>query len=86
MAALDGRARDQEADRYVEADGSVRWMRWHTKPLRDGSDIIIGLLLTGEDMTARMQMERDSEAESRDIRFSRRGHGQSNAGRPFDAY
>ena len=55
--ALQGESVHMEADRVVEPDGSVTWIRWEVRPWIDTSGAIGGIVIFSEDITERMQAE-----------------------------
>lgn len=57
--ALSGETLRGEADRLVQADGSVHWLRWEARPWLSASGRIGGILIFTEDITA---SERAKEA------------------------
>lgn len=66
--ALAGETLHEEADRYVRADGSERWVRWEVRPWHDAAGQIGGIVMFIEDVTARKLTDRalaDSEARLR---------------------
>jgi len=50
---LAGATQKCDEDRFVRADGTVTWQRWEVHPWRDAAGQIGGLLIFGEDITAR---------------------------------
>src|SRR5690606_29605494 len=43
--------------RYVGRDGRVRWLRFHTRPVRDPASGALRLVTAGSDVTQRKQAE-----------------------------
>ncbi len=55
--ALQGESVHMEADRVVEPDGRVTWIRWEVRPWIENSGAIGGIVIFSEDITERMQVE-----------------------------
>ena len=55
--ALAGEAQDCEEDKWVQADGTVSWLRWAVHPWRDRHQEIGGIIISTEDITTRKQAE-----------------------------
>jgi len=63
---LAGEIVKKDEDRWTDADGSERWLRWAIHPWRDPSDEIVGIIIYAEDITERKQAEvRSQESERR---------------------
>jgi PAS domain S-box-containing protein len=63
--ALRGEVLKSEGDPWMRSDGTRHWVRWEAHPWRTASGAIGGLVLFGEDITARRASEmvlRESEA------------------------
>jgi len=54
---LKGKIEKCEGDKFVRADGSVRWENWEMHPWHTDSGEIGGIILFSEDVTARRQLE-----------------------------
>lgn len=66
--SLAGEFINEEAERFVRVDGSVQWIRWQTLPWYDGGGQVGGILISTEDVTERVEAEReliDSQARLR---------------------
>ncbi len=55
--ALAGEVCRSESDRYVHQDGSVQWLRWEVRPIRESNQEVSGILIFSEEITARKQQE-----------------------------
>lgn len=49
---LKGAVESSERDPYIAPDGSLRWIKWRTRPWRDLEGQIGGLVMEVEDITA----------------------------------
>lgn len=54
---LAGAVEKSEGDRFQRADGSAQWLRWEIAPWRDSAGQIGGIVIFGEDITARKEAE-----------------------------
>jgi diguanylate cyclase (GGDEF)-like protein/PAS domain S-box-containing protein len=62
---LAGETLGAEADRFIRADGTEQWYRWEIWPWTDDTGEVGGIILSAEDITERIQAERqlrDSES------------------------
>jgi len=55
--ALAGETVRAEQDRFVRADGAVRWLRWEVRPWSFETGGIGGIVVVSEDITARIEAE-----------------------------
>lgn len=55
---LQGAVESHEADRFVRADGSCRWLRWEVRPWYTLAGAVGGLIIFSEDITERRRVER----------------------------
>jgi len=55
--ALAGEVLSEEADQFERQDGTRQWVKWHVTPWRDEAGAIGGLLISTEDITARMRAQ-----------------------------
>jgi PAS domain S-box-containing protein len=63
--ALAGEVLSAEEDLFPRTDGSLRWIKWETRPWYDGDGSIGGIVIAGEDVSARVQTRRELEASVR---------------------
>jgi PAS domain S-box-containing protein len=56
---LGGETLENEADHWIQADGSELWLRWAVLPWRDVAGRVGGVVISVEDITARMRAERE---------------------------
>ena len=47
-----------EGERLARADGAVMWVTWETRPWRDGGGAIGGIVIAGDDVTARVEADK----------------------------
>lgn len=67
--AIGGEALSADSDPFVRADGRVQWVRWDTRPWRDASGRIGGIIIASEDVTVRLEAARQQEAANRQLRL-----------------
>lgn len=58
---LAGEVLREEKDIYQRADGTTRWLRWELQPWRDSAGNIGGIVIFVEDLTERVQLNRQAE-------------------------
>ncbi|WP_170153127.1 PAS-domain containing protein [Roseiarcus fermentans] len=58
---LAGAIETSEGERFVRPDGRVRWLSYEICPWRDGDGAIGGLVISGDDVTARIEAEQRAE-------------------------
>jgi len=68
---LAGATEKSDEDVFVRADGTVQWLRWEMFPWRDGAGDIGGLIVYGEDITARKNVELALKASEQQLRAHR---------------
>ncbi len=56
---LAGEVVRSERDRFERADGTVHWERWEVRPWYDTAGAVAGIVIFSEDITARIQAERE---------------------------
>jgi PAS domain S-box-containing protein len=56
---LAGETLKSEADHWIQADGSERWLRWAVLPWRDAAGSIGGIIMSAEDITERRRIEQE---------------------------
>ncbi|HSQ08756.1 MAG TPA: PAS domain S-box protein, partial [Chromatiaceae bacterium] len=64
--ALGGAFLSNDEDLWIQTDGSRHWLRWAVQPWTDEAGAIGGIIMSAEDITARMLAEealRDSQAD-----------------------
>ena len=54
---LAGETLNNDSDRWVQSDGAEQWLRWAVLPWRDVQGEIGGIIISAEDITARIQAE-----------------------------
>ena len=54
---LAGETLNNDSDRWVKSDGTEQWLRWAVLPWRDVQGEIGGIIISTEDITARIQAE-----------------------------
>jgi hypothetical protein len=64
---LTGATEKKEEDSFLRADGSVQWLRWEIRPWRYERDVIGGIVMYTEDITARKRAEQ--EVAARELRY-----------------
>ncbi len=57
--ALAGEVLRADEDRFVRADGSVKWFRWELRPWRDAAGDVGGIVIFSEDITGSKLIEED---------------------------
>jgi PAS domain S-box-containing protein len=57
--ALAGEVVGNDRDRFERADGTVQWERWEVRPWYDAAGAVAGIVIFSEDITARIQAERE---------------------------
>ncbi|RBP18404.1 PAS domain S-box-containing protein [Roseiarcus fermentans] len=56
--SLAGAIEAAEEQRLVDADGRACWVRWLTRPWRDGAGEISGIVIAGEEVTDRVEAQK----------------------------
>jgi PAS domain S-box-containing protein len=54
---LAGAVESSDGEAFTREDGSVQWCKWEVRPWRDNFDAIGGIIISGEDITARREGE-----------------------------
>ncbi len=56
--AIAGEPASADSDRFDRADGSTLWLRWDVRPWHDAQGSIGGIIISSEDVSARLEAER----------------------------
>ena len=73
--ALAGEVVTRREDRFEDADGQARWVRWEVRPWRDGSGAVAGVVAYVDDVTALVTARRDANANARRLKLALRSAG-----------
>ena len=58
----------EEEDAFERGDGSIQYLRWEVRPWRTADGVIGGIIITTEDVTARVVAERALEQSQADLK------------------
>ena len=67
---LAGEVVNAEEDEFKRADGSTQWSRWEVRPWRTADGVIGGIIITTEEVTARVVAERALKASEQRLRLA----------------
>ena len=70
--ALSGMIERSEEDRFVRADGSLRWLKWEVRPWFNAGDEIGGIIIFSEDITERKIAEENLRKSEEKLRQSQK--------------
>lgn len=60
----------EEEDAFERVDGSIQYLRWEVRPWRTADGVIGGIIITTEDVTARVVAERALKASEQRLRLA----------------
>ncbi len=62
---LAGATETSKGERFERPGGGALWLRWEARPWREGNGAIGGIVITGEDITANVEAEKQAEGLAR---------------------